>query len=569
MLPETELIAKIRQLIAKAELESAIDTMNTFLEGKKGAFRELSNLALQIKSQFEKVQKDESLGIVSQENIKLSYNQITNQLIRLLNQLESPEEIAATSRKKSLIWIGAGAVLVLAAAVWFIFLRGGEAGTETGFCPDFGSGSVFKVLVLPFEPVDPELTATVTHSQIKRRLTDFNRRFDIKAVVENPANIESFKQFPESSEEADTLAKGCMSDLVIWGTTEKKGSDTFITETRFKFIKGSGNFDFNQLVIRDDEGVGSVSASSSITTEGVVVDTITSFTSITTQGTLTRRIEDMLSTLLLGVIAHETGDDQKAVEILSSAEVQDSSASLLWGMTLADSYWKMGQAEKAESSLDQVLDEHPNYWLALNNRAMINYTKGNFPEAIADLSRQIENKPTNAEALLNRAGILLKMDLVDRAEKDIERVKTLVVESENLDKSGTRDSIQAPKTRIPAGAIEKRVFELEKKREEQKTRRVKAVTALTERPSDTNALLEKAEADLNLGDNRKAAEAANQVLSRDPDNPRALAIKLEAASGTTRFTQTLQQVRQSGVTREELLRARPSLREALEARKEN
>lgn len=569
MLPETELIAKIRQLIAQAELESAIDTMNTYLEGKKGAFRELSNLALQIKSQFEKVQRDESLGIISQENLKLSYNQITNQVIRLLNQLESPEEVAAASRKKSWIWIGAGAVLVLAAAAWFIFFRGGEKGADTGFCPDFGSGSVFKVLVLPFDPVDPGKTATVTHSQIKRRLTDFNKRFDIKAVVENPANIENFNQFPQSSEEADTIAKGCMSDLVIWGTTEKQGSDTFITETRFKFIKGSGNFNFNQLVMNDDDEIGSISSSSSITTEGVVVDTITSFTSITTQGTLTRRIEDMLSALLLGVIAHETGDDQKAVEILSSAEVQDSSASLLWGMTLADSYWKMGQAEKAESSLNQVLDEHPNYWLALNNRAMINFKKGNYQEAVSDLTRQIENKPTNSEALLNRAGIFLKLNQVDRAEKDIERVKILSATPEAVDKNTTVQDTTKTVHRVSAKLLEKRELELNQKKAEQNTRKLNAEAALKREPRNVNALLEKAEASLNLGDTRKAAEASGQVLNFDPKNLKAIAIKLEAEVGTRKFDQTLQAVRQSGVTKEELLKARPSLREVLEARREN
>ncbi|HMQ87925.1 MAG TPA: tetratricopeptide repeat protein [Flavilitoribacter sp.] len=571
MLPETELIDKVRNLIANAELESAVDTVNAFLEERKGAYKELSNLALQIKSQFEKTQKDETLGIVSQENVKLSYNQITNQLVLLLGQLESPKT-AVAARKKSYMAIGGIVVLLaLITAAVFYFVNGGvQQQAADGPCPSFEKNSVFNVLVWPFRPLEADATKVLdTHGQIKTRLADFSESIPIKASILNPnVKPDDFSVLPGTNSEAENSGSQCHSNLVIWGTTERKKDDRIIITTRYNFIQNGNNFQFGKLVIGDDANVGTVAGASSISTEGIVVDTVTSLSSIATEGAPTKKIESILQ-ILFGVLAHESGDEENAVKILSTAQTQDSSASLLSGMALADSYWKMGQPDKAEASLDKVLDQHPNYWLALNNRAMIYYKKGKYAEAVSDLSRQIENKPENTDALLNRAGILLEMDQVDHAENDLKRVREVLDSRTPPDKNVQQGDTLASDGESTSRILDRRVIELKDKRKEQEDRKVKADAILQRDPRNLDALIDKAEASINLGDKKEAAEASGKALAIDSRNSKAIAIQLEATRDTRKFPQILEQTKATGVRKEELLKERPLLREVLETRKEN
>jgi len=539
-----QLIAEIKRLVGKADIEHALQRLVEELE-KAGS--SLANDAIQAQSLFQKTQKDEKQGLVSFDNARLNYNLVTDQILDLLEALkkEDGSEIQGKPAKRLLPWI-VGGVLALGVVIAVLVFSNKKEDTSQQTvvdrnCPGFDSTSVFKVLVFPFQPLEPKekRVLTSTHLTIKNKLVALSEALGVKASIQNfiydfekNNNYDNYPATPTVA--ANTLAANCKANLIIIGTTEMQTSGS-ITRLKYKFL----NSEYTQLKI----------------TENSVIDTITSVSSILSENSfLTADIENVMK-ILFGVIAKETGHTEAAIAQLENAETTDSTASLLWGMALADSYIANGQPEKAQTTYDKVLEKKPDYWLALNNRAALNFKKGNDAEALEDYNmlvevrlKQVEEKNDTTgltEAYVSRSTVHLKTLSLDKAEQDINQANKL-----NPAYPGIKQIKDDVKNQIKF----------------QRDLKTKAETSLRANPEDTKALEVKAGADKALGNEKEALSAARAAVANNSTDPQVFSIVLENAvktNDTNTFKKIIKRADEARVSRKELIQNAPLLEQRL------
>lgn len=368
----------VQDLVGEAETEKALDHMLEFL-GREASYLTLYNRTLQAKSLFNKTEKDEAQGVISKENAKINYNQVTKQILQILGDLN--KEVKAgpdrgqNSRRTALLSLIL--VLLLSAVVYIIYKvrfqntpNGGPIQGES--CPDYKAvDTAFKVLILPFRqrvssPNTSPLDLGIAED-IEERLDVFKNQYKVNIGLGVKQSVD---EYPNTTLEADQLAKACAANLIIWGAREQVNTSEDIITTRYKFID-IDQFSLKQLVL----------ASSSD------IDTISSQTSIVTDGQLTEGVEQVLQ-YIFGIIAHETGNQNAAIASLSSVELKDSIMNVTKNMFLADALLQSGDAKGAKDKYTEVLEDKPDYWLARNNRAALNFKEKEFLKAAQDFTIQ-------------------------------------------------------------------------------------------------------------------------------------------------------------------------------------
>lgn len=527
-----QLIAEIKRLVGKADIEHALQRLVEELE-KAGS--SLANDAIQAQSLFQKTQKDEKQGLVSFENARLNYNQVTDQILDLLETLKKEEgsEIQRKPAKRLLPWILGGVLILGAVIAALVFSNKQEElpPVADSSCPAFEDTMAFKILVLPFRPLrQGEVPSDDIHWQIKEKLAELNDQAGINAGIEfyKIDVIKDKGRYPLTTKEAERIARDCNAQLIIWGTTENEATGKNIVLTKYKFL----NIDLKELLITGD-------------TE---VDTLTSLSSIFTEGLLTEGIFANMQ-LLFGVIANEMGKPEEAIAQLENIQPTDSSTSVLVNMALSNSHLAANHPEKALEPLNKVLETHPTYWLALNNRAVLNYKTGHTTEALVDANALIELTPEDsinklANAFVVRSAIHLKAQSLDKADQDANAASQL--------KSKNDKNIQQLKTAI---TTEKDV-QLKIKRE--------AELKIQANPEDTKAFEEKASADKALGNEKEALSAAKAAAANNSRDPRVHSILLEEAvrtNDTNSFKKLTKKAEQVGISRKELIQNAPVLQE--------
>ncbi len=514
---KTQIISTVRKLVSDAEIEKALKELTAFLQ-QSDQYDELNRAALQALSELQKTKRDEAMGIISFENAKLSYNQVTHRTLHIVDLLEAGQYKMDTpdSPRKPRRWTwavgGIIALLVLGVlAVQMLDLGGGKAQTLSA-CPSYSQESQFNILLFRFLTLggDP----MNSHMAFRNRLGMLGNNF--------PADIGLFQddgndnELPANLRQAEKIGTTCDAQLVIMGMEEAVSGNTIIS-TQYRFINLGDNFPMTKLQI----------------TERQKVDTVTAISSITTEGEIVGNIEQAIL-LLFGIVAHEAGDHNKAVELLAKAEVTDSANTLLRDMTLGNSFLKMGDQEQAIRAYDKVLELHPNYPLALQNRATLSFEKGDYVGAANDLTTRVEIDPENAEARAQRGQVYLKINQLDKAKKDLEIAKKL--------KPGDK-------------SIQRNIEILKRKEIEQRKLKKDADQTLQKDPDNINALNQRAAASKNLGDYTAAVASAERVLQRDPDNPQAYSVLMESASELNRpemLQQVMQRIKQSKVNTQQL-----------------
>ncbi len=406
-----ELGKYVNNLIANAEIEQAFKQMLQFFNGKPG-FRSLRSQVLYIQSQYFKTKKDEEKGLISFDNAKLSYNQITSQLIGIAGRLESGEFNPGQEEKQQKVrWALLVGLPLIVAAAWgaFALLGPGEP-TEpvgSGFtCPSFIPAD-YRILVLPFQPIGIKKTVTETHQRIKDRIEEISAKNRINTscgtIKETDFAFDN-ERYPNTPNDAQVIGGECNSDLIIWGTTEEI-EDQITVRRKFKFLNLEEGFALTKIK----------------QVEGDTVEVLNTFTSIATGEALTGEIEE----ILLGIVAFNTGQTDKAIALLSDAKAEEPSA-ILWKETfLANAYIKDGKTAKAIESYNHLLEVEPKNDLALNNRAMLNYQSGNYIEAVEDFSQHLDLKPNVSNALVARGVAYYKSNMLNKAEADLKKAVEL------------------------------------------------------------------------------------------------------------------------------------------------
>ena len=117
---------------------------------------------------------------------------------------------------------------------------------------------------------------------------------------------------------------------------------------------------------------------------------------------------------LLGVIAHQTGHHQSAVEIIGQAiEINSNAAS--YHSNLGSALKALKQFDAAIASYDKAIALKPDFAEAYSNRGNIQKELKQFDAAVASYDKAIALKPDLAEAYSNRGNALKELNQFDAA----------------------------------------------------------------------------------------------------------------------------------------------------------
>lgn len=532
-------LQQIRADISKANTKQALASLQDYLDQAGSDAVEAYNRVVQLSAQYEQTQRSEKFGMVSFEDAKVSYNQINNGVLAILQDLEGStpstdtDLVLKTKRSnKWLFWALPSGAIVLAALAYFLW-----PAAETETCPDFNPDTAFDILVLPFRPIIDGDEFVPVHQLFEiglNNLIDQNELSGKANVDSYGLSIAQSEDYPTSTLSATEISNGCNAQLVIWGITEKvEPGNQLILSTDYLFLDEDG-IQLDRQEIGMNNELTSTAINLDFPRRGRQIDTLGNISSITENipSHLLSRLK-----FLLGVFAHESGDMLATQKILQEwpEEPLDDESTRIWGNLLADSYIQTNNDEQAEETYTQLLARDPDNTIARNNRAVIAYKKGKFGSAINDLNAAIEKNDQDTTALLTRAYIFLQEGLLNEAEKDLRKV----------------DAIDPNR---PAIAPMKK--KLVKKKQEEQQERAKAVKAVRKNPSNVNALVTQATAERNLGNYKVSRSLAERAIKVDPKRVEAYSIIQELDILEKKDSKTIQRARSKGVTVEKVAKDR-------------
>ncbi len=519
-----QVIQAVKSDIAKAETSKSLTKLITFLEGNQ-RYRSMGKVARLAQAKYEGAERDYSQGLVEKEDANLVYNSVNRTVLQLVEDLENDDfelshyepEMRPDSGQKSITRILAGIFTVLAIGVgYYIYTtnnteeRPAPPIAEKLTCPDFIQNSEFNVLLLPFQPNNTdELTP---HATIKRRLASKSASENLNISIEIDKDYFDHHDTP-GEVEASTAGNDCGAQMVIWGIWEKLPTGIIIS-TDFKYLGFRDHFGFQKLKLESDDQI----------------DTVFALSNIATQGHLTQDIEAVIDNYF-GLIAGFSNQPQAAIESLKKGvpSTKDTAAFLLNQMTLANSYLEIGDNQAAYDVYDDILEVHPNYDFARNNRGVLLYQKGRYVEAVEDMDVKLAKTPNDADALIVRANANIKLDELYKAEEDLQRAKIIQPNKMQLESTGK--------------VLEK------KKREKRKTIEAASKTLETNTNS-MSALNSRAAAYESLGEHEMAIKDANRAIQLGSNSSVTYETLIEAYANkkdSIKLNTILKQARQKGV----------------------
>ncbi len=387
-----QLIARVRSWIGDAEVEKACDALLAFLE-KNPAYLSLHNDVLQAQALYRRTRREESQGLINAEQARQRHAQVNDQLLHILNSL-SREEIAGAGRHRTWPYFLLAALVVAGILYFTLGRRGGTA--STALCPEPGYGMEFpfRVLLLPFRDYtaggEANLEIPVSLRSYFENLK--NKRtpplgIDVRVMEAHAALVDDPNRFPPNFQQASDIAEPCRANLVVWGTQESQAQSHLI-QTSYRFIGFGEDFAFHKVKFDGQSSLDTVSALSTIATEGV----------------LTEGIEEAIL-LLCGIIAQKVNDPDAAITWMNKVATTDSATVLTREMFLAEGYLSKQQYDSAAAAYDRILAVHEDYGFALENRANLFMFNRQFPQAIDLLDRRLQAAPANAPELLRQRGL--------------------------------------------------------------------------------------------------------------------------------------------------------------------
>ncbi len=513
---KSQAVQQARELVSKAKQEKALDVLLEFF-AQDPRYHHLQRKARQVLAQYKRAERDAMLGVADTRATEVAYNRVTQNVLKLADYLEeeelNPGRLDGEKRRQpwGMIIAGALALLLAAGAAWYFTGEApGEEPVAASACPEFLNEEDFRILLFPFRELNEN--GLRPHLAIGDRLSKMKEQHGINCGIrfynigEDNPNL-----YPNTTADATTLGGECRAQLVIWGSAEQAASSAII-QTRYHFIDQE-RLPLHKLTVQGNSQI----------------DTVTTLSSIASQGIITASIEESIK-LLFGIIAHSSGNQPVAQQLLEeSQEVQDSSAALTRDMILADIYLNQNDRQKANELYDAVLQRHPDYPLALNNRALLYYQKGLFAEAAGDLSKMMaQDTAANPQLLEIRAESYLKSDQLQNARKDLQQLQNIK----------------------PNTGVDQKLDEVNHKIEREERIKASADAQLRINPNDARALKQKANASRKLGDYGATVSASEAILRRDPGNVEAYAELIKAyreQSQTNKAQAVYQRAKAAGV----------------------
>lgn len=534
MIERQEIIARVKDLIGKAELEQALQVLDDFALSDS-RYANLHDEVVHTQARLSLIEKDVSAGVISFDDAKITRNQVTQQILAILDQLEEGEWIKQTKARtiKRSGWLIPALIIALIAVVgvvWQLSRLGSPVDPQaTSFCPDYEEDTEFRVLILPYLYFVTQLN---THQAVRLKLGQLRDQYDIKLeseIYKDEAILDG-DNYPANSDEASVYGEQCQTQLIIWGTESVDNKQNRNIITSYKFLLEKDTFELSKLKISDTS-----------------IDTIQSISNILTQGKVTGEIEQTIK-YLFGVIKFEKGDLDAAIAELEQADLPetDTSGRIAVSMLLADCYVKKGDKEKAVDSYDKVLDIQPEYGLALNNRAVINYTNKQYERAAADQELAFEQMPEDPTVVANAVQINLSVSEY-RARKYLREYTRI-----------------APENRTYIAAKGAQIDSLSRKNQSV----IDSTQRILKKKKDVKVLKVQMEALRSKGNFGVAIENAEKILQENPRDKEAYLTLLEAYARLGQkdnIERTLREALQKGgYLRPELLKDHPALKKLVD-----
>lgn len=444
----------VQRLVGEAETEQALDMMLSFF-AKEPAYLNLYNKTLQAKALFNRTEKDENQGVIAADAAKINYNQVTRQILDILQTLDKEDKISykatgpSNQRMQRNILIGIALLAIL--GVIGIMLYRTDAFGSNGLpniepippgqvCPDFPLDSNLNVLVLPFKDLNGN-TETGLNTRVAKlielRLDDFKSQYGVNFDLAVKTDL-LLEDFPTQISDAETIAEACDAELIIWGTSEKTPDDDEIIITRYKFLNAE-RLSLHKLVLTTDTDI----------------DTITTQSSIVTNGQLTESIEETLQ-YIFGIIAHESGNAQAVIAAYRNLILEgDSTAAFTREVLLTDAYILADSSLMALKQTERINKMHPEYFWAQNNKGIMAFRQKEYDESYQRLAvaEQLSKSP-NSDILEGKSIALTHANNPDNFPMGERMIMPPSLTDSGLEKKDlTRKSIEAeePEKTVPDG----------------------------------------------------------------------------------------------------------------------
>ncbi|MBR9923233.1 MAG: tetratricopeptide repeat protein [Bacteroidetes bacterium] len=401
-----EFLEQIEGHIFDGDTSLALTELEQFLESDN-KYSQLHTWLLQISGQFHRAEREARRGLIEVETFQVQQNRTNEQMIQILRKIEKGDlevekEVLEDKESSGPSWVLPLIALIIFGIAAFAGWRYILAPGNQQACPQFSPESEFNLMLFPFREVgggqdlNPEIS-------IMDRLDQLCRENRIKSSIRIHNGLKQSLDFQTATNQGTK----CRASMVIWGTVEQH-NDLMDLTTRYKYLGEAEGLEVTKLQLEGE----------------AQVDTTTSISSIVREGVLTKNIEDLILTIF-GLLAHQDGEYQMASEALEKASRSDTSGAILTGVLLADSYLAMKKNKEALSAYDRILEIHPDYALALNNRATLQYLSGNFQGAVLDYSRIIQLQPQNTDALAGRIAANLKLQKTNDVQIDLDALNRL------------------------------------------------------------------------------------------------------------------------------------------------
>lgn len=523
-------LSAIKQLAGQGDVENALAQLLTILDGKP-EMAALSQAVRVNQADFFQIKSQVLRGTISSDNARLANNQITDNLLRIVQRLETgkttleeappPEQVHSGNAWR---YYTAGGIVALALAFisWQFFFKKSQE------CPEYGKQKTQRVMILPLKRTDTSNSAKREFDIADELNTLFEKDPQLSAIAEADVNeaYDIDKNYPNPSE-ADAIAANCGVEMIVWGKISNS-KDTI--EVRYKLL--------NPATPKSARGTDPyLSKLLTLSTEGVWVQDAKT-----------------IAKLIYLVLANQTGNTELAFETIKSLQMPmvaaditaaslpanvDTSTMLL----LADYYRTTGKSDSAILVYNHLLAYHPDNNTALKLRGSLNYKNEKYWAAARDL-QDIEPDPAKVDpAILPiRADAYLKCGWPEKARQDLEQIKKDTLASKEwikLKERGIKDSLNVYQAQIKVS---------EKK--------------LAKKPTDVVSRLTLAKAQNAVGDTDAATKNAEVVQKQIPKSTAPVAIIVEASiqeGDIQKADKTIQKADKMGLNTKNI-RFKPSVR---------
>lgn len=367
--------------VANGDISQAFQHLIQYVE-QDGRFPKLVTAARLMQTEYNTHHEKELQGVTSSEENRLALNRAGKGVLEILQSVETGDQSfsSTTAKKKFNYWFVIIPVLVLASIGIGIFINDTYFETDhpktpapdtlseasikpiSIACPGFSNNAPYKVTILPFKALSSQQIAVQTQivDEFGKNLMSESPTMRMVGLINNFDVNRRYPDYPF----ADSLLNACGCDMIVWGNylSEKEVNISFYCP----LFQPEDRQSIDSLLQKRD------------------------------QGEFTASIQIAVR-ILAARLYLAKGEPNKAIPIaqnVQKAATKEGSktAKSMATMTLAQSYIRTGQPEKAIQQYDTILREDPRHPLALNNKAVLS-VKQKHIDAPKDVERAIAVNP--------------------------------------------------------------------------------------------------------------------------------------------------------------------------------